>query len=124
MTKADLTGIRHVTVPVRDPRAATGWVERWLNAQRVGRSTTMAPRAFCSPSCCGSPAAGRCCNYGRTRRSPGTPVVAAVGYSTSTPRVSSIGDCFEVPTPDGVLLQFYTDPVGDLDTVAFKEPSQ
>lgn len=32
-----------------------------------------------------------------------------------------IGEAVEFQSPDGIVLRFYTDPVGDLDTVGFVE---
>lgn len=141
-TELSLSGVHHVSFAVSDLDASIDWFSRCLGAQRVarlghhdgdgkvfavvmtlpGHGPTIQLRL--------DPAAAR----GTAGFDPVTFAVRdradldrwaghldAQNVPHSRVLTKRIGEAVEFQSPDGVVLRFYTDPVGDLDTVEFTE---
>lgn len=139
---SSLTGMHHVTFPVSDLAASTAWFERALCAARLVRfdhhdeSGTLFAVVVDVPGL-GTLLELRLDPVMAERFAGSTPVtfgvaddealqrwvdhLAACGieHSPITPR--RIGASADFSSPDGLILRFYTNPVGGFDAVEFVE---
>lgn len=131
MTAITLSGVHHVLVPVSDITASRAWWGRVMNAERLDDLDHLGDAGDLVAVIMKLPGTGpmlqlrRDAELARKIRGFG-PVTYAVpdravldawlghlddlGVEHSTVRKAMIGDTFELQTPEGLVVRFYTDP--------------
>lgn len=137
-----LTGVHHVTYPVRDLEASVTWFERCLGAERIARLDHHDADGQLFAAIVRLPGHGPLVQL---RIAPGL-AAAATGYDPVTFAVADraeldrwaahldarevahsevtsrrIGESVDFASPDGLVLRLYTEPVGSLDSIQFTE---
>lgn len=142
MTDPAFSGVHHVMIPVTDLPASIAWYESCLAAERAPRFDHHDEDGAVFAVILRLPGSGPQVNL---RLDPALahavagymPVAFAVADRAELDRwvehldthnvrhgavtTRRIGDTVDVESPDGLVLRFYTDPVGGLDSVKFAE---
>ncbi len=142
MSELGFSGVYHVTIPVTDLPASIAWYTTCLAAKHVtrfdhhdqdgavfavilqlpGHGPQVQLRT--DPAVAGTMAGYTPVTFGVADRAGLDRWVAHldahdIAHSAVTTR--RIGDSVDVESPDGLVLRFYTDPVGGIESVEFAE---
>lgn len=142
MTDLAFSGVHHVSLPVTDLTASISWYERCLAAQRVSRFDHHDEAGVVFAVVLQLPGHGPMVELRQdagvaTAVSGFMPVAFGVrdrdelgrwidhfearGIAHSPLTKRRVGESVDVHSPDGLVLRFYTDPVGGFDSVEFAE---
>lgn len=131
MTGPELSGVHHVLVPVSDIAAGQAWWARVMLAERLNHLDHLDGAGTLVAVIMKLPGAGpmlqlrldeqlarRTAAYGPVTYgvADGAALDAWLGHlddlgvEHSSVRTAMIGDTFELATPDGLVVRFYTDP--------------
>lgn len=140
-----LSGIHHLSVPVTDLEDSLQWYQNALNATRIERFDHHDDDGAIFAAILQLPGDAPLLELRRDIEAAHgadgyTPIVFGVGdragldrwvqhfdaaqvrHSVITPR--RVGECVDVSSPDGLVLRFYTDPIGGFAQVRFDEKSR
>jgi len=142
VSELGFSGVHHVTIPVSDLPASIGWYTTCLAAKHVTRFDHHDQDGAVFAVILQLPGHGPQVQL-RTEAAMAdamagyTPVTLEVADRTELDRwvayldahdiahsavmTRRIGDSVDVESPDGLVLRFYTDPVGGIESVEFAE---
>lgn len=142
MPPTTTSGVHHVTFPVSDLQAGSGWYERVLGATRIPRLDHHDPSGALFAVIMRLPGLAvpvqlRIAPEVADAMAGFTPVTLSVpdlsalerwaghldalDVTRTEIRRARIGHCLDLHTPDGMNIQLYTEAAGPLETVTFTE---